>query len=124
RIVESSGRHAHATVLDINGSMLAVGRDRAGRNGLAAQVDFVEANGEDLPFEDGSFDAYTIAFGIRNVPRIEVALAEAFRVLKVGGRFLCLEFSDVEMPLRDRAYEAWSFNAIPKIGKVVTGDGE
>jgi len=124
RIVEASGRHAHATVLDINGSMLSVGRDRAQKNGLAAQVDFVEANAEELPFEDGTFDAYTVAFGIRNVPRIEVALAEAFRVLKVGGRLLCLEFSDVEMPLLDRAYEAWSFNAIPKIGKAVTGDGE
>jgi demethylmenaquinone methyltransferase/2-methoxy-6-polyprenyl-1,4-benzoquinol methylase len=124
RIVEASQRHAHATVLDINGSMLAVGRDRAEKQGLAANTDFVEANAEALPFEDGSFDAYTIAFGIRNVPRIEVALEEAYRVLKRGGRFLCLEFSEVEMPLLDKAYEAWSFNAIPKIGKAVTGDGE
>ena len=124
RIVEASGRNAHATVLDINGSMLSVGRDRAGKNGLAAHVDFVEANAEELPFPDNSFDAYTIAFGIRNVPRIEAALAEAFRVLKVGGRFLCLEFSAVDMPLLDRAYEAWSFKAIPGIGKIVTGDGE
>ncbi len=124
KIVEASQRNAHVTVLDINGSMLSVGRDRAEKRGLAANVDFVEANAEELPFEDAGFDAYTIAFGIRNVPRIEVALAEAFRVLKVGGRFLCLEFSEVEMPLLDKAYEAWSFNAIPKIGKVVTGDGE
>ena len=71
-----------------------------------------------------SFDAYTIAFGIRNVPRIETALAEAYRVLKPGGRFLCLEFSEVDMPLLDRAYEAWSFNAIPRIGQIVAGDGE
>ena len=124
RIVEASQRQAHATVLDINGSMLAVGRDRAEKQGLAANADFVEANAEALPFEDDTFDAYTIAFGIRNVPRIEVALAEAYRVLKRGGRFLCLEFSEVEMPLLDKAYEAWSFNAIPKIGKAVTGDGE
>jgi demethylmenaquinone methyltransferase/2-methoxy-6-polyprenyl-1,4-benzoquinol methylase len=124
RIVEASGRNAHATVLDINGSMLSVGRDRAQKNGLAAQVDFVEANAEDLPFPDSTFDAYTIAFGIRNVPRIEAALAEALRVLKVGGRFLCLEFSAVDMPLLDKAYEAWSFKAIPGIGKAVTGDGE
>ncbi|BCM21600.1 bifunctional demethylmenaquinone methyltransferase/2-methoxy-6-polyprenyl-1,4-benzoquinol methylase UbiE [Mesorhizobium sp. J8] len=124
RIVEASQRQAHATVLDINGSMLAVGRDRAEKQGLAANTDFVEANAEALPFEDDSFDAYTIAFGIRNVPRIEVALAEAYRVLKRGGRFLCLEFSEVEMPLLDKAYEAWSFNAIPRIGKAVTGDGE
>ena len=124
RIVEASGRNAHATVLDINGSMLSVGRDRAEKNGLAAHVDFVEANAEDLPFADDTFDAYTIAFGIRNVPRIETALAEAFRVLKVGGRLLCLEFSAVDMPLLDKVYEAWSFRAIPGIGKAVTGDGE
>ena len=73
---------------------------------------------------DEIFDAYTIAFGIRNVPRIETALAEAYRVLKPGGRFLCLEFSEVDMPLLDRAYEAWSFNAIPRIGQIVAGDGE
>ncbi|MDX8440837.1 bifunctional demethylmenaquinone methyltransferase/2-methoxy-6-polyprenyl-1,4-benzoquinol methylase UbiE [Mesorhizobium australafricanum] len=124
RIVEASQRQAHATVLDINGSMLAVGRDRAEKQGLAANTDFVEANAEALPFEDGTFDAYTIAFGIRNVPRIEVALAEAYRVLKRGGRLLCLEFSEVDMPLLDKVYETWSFNAIPKIGKAVTGDGE
>ena len=124
RIVEASQRQAHATVLDINGSMLAVGRDRAEKQGLAANTDFVEANAEALPFEDDTFDAYTIAFGIRNVPRIEVALAEAYRVLKRGGRLLCLEFSEVDMPLLDKVYETWSFNAIPKIGKAVTGDGE
>jgi demethylmenaquinone methyltransferase/2-methoxy-6-polyprenyl-1,4-benzoquinol methylase len=124
RIVEASGRNAHATVLDINGSMLAVGRDRAAKFGLESNTEFVEANAEQLPFADDVFDAYTIAFGIRNVPRIEVALAEAHRVLKPGGRFLSLEFSEVDMPLLDRAYEAWSFNAIPRIGKMVAGDGE
>ncbi|TIO78329.1 MAG: bifunctional demethylmenaquinone methyltransferase/2-methoxy-6-polyprenyl-1,4-benzoquinol methylase UbiE [Mesorhizobium sp.] len=124
RIIKASHRNAHATVLDINGSMLAVGRDRAERQGLSENTVFVEANAEALPFEDETFDAYTIAFGIRNVPRIDVALSEAFRVLKRGGRFLCLEFSEVDMPLLDKAYEAWSFNAIPKIGKAVTGEGE
>lgn len=124
RIVDASHGNAHATVLDINGSMLSVGRDRAEKKGLSGNTDFVEANAEDLPFSDGTFDAYTIAFGIRNVPRIDVALSEAFRVLKPGGRFLCLEFSEVEMPLLDKVYEAWSFNAIPQIGKMVTGDGE
>ncbi|RVD19737.1 bifunctional demethylmenaquinone methyltransferase/2-methoxy-6-polyprenyl-1,4-benzoquinol methylase UbiE [Mesorhizobium sp. M4B.F.Ca.ET.017.02.2.1] len=124
RIIEAGDRQAHATVLDINGSMLDVGRDRAEKKGLSENADFVEANAEELPFADNSFDAYTIAFGIRNVPRIDVALSEAFRVLKRGGRLLCLEFSEVEMPLLDKAYEAWSFNAIPKIGQAVTGDGE
>ncbi|WP_394888895.1 bifunctional demethylmenaquinone methyltransferase/2-methoxy-6-polyprenyl-1,4-benzoquinol methylase UbiE [Mesorhizobium sp. AaZ16] len=124
RIIDASHGNAHATVLDINGSMLAVGRERAAKRGLEANTDFVEANAEELPFADETFDAYTIAFGIRNVPRIEVALSEAFRVLKPGGRFLCLEFSEVEMPLLDRVYEAWSFNAIPRIGQIVAGDGE
>ena len=104
--------------------MLAVGRDRAEKKGLTDNTDFVEANAEELPFAEASFDAYTIAFGIRNVPRIDVALAEAYRVLKPGGRFLCLEFSEVDMPLLDRVYEAWSFNAIPRIGKAVTGENE
>ncbi|MGB6118379.1 MAG: bifunctional demethylmenaquinone methyltransferase/2-methoxy-6-polyprenyl-1,4-benzoquinol methylase UbiE [Mesorhizobium sp.] len=124
RIVEASARNANVTVLDINGSMLQVGRERAEKLGLADNVDFVEANAEELPFADNSFDAYTIAFGIRNVPRIDVALRQAFRVLKPGGRFLCLEFSEVEMPMLDRFYETWSFNAIPRIGQAVTGDGE
>jgi demethylmenaquinone methyltransferase/2-methoxy-6-polyprenyl-1,4-benzoquinol methylase len=124
RVVEASARNAHVTVLDINGSMLGVGRERAEKKGLSANVDFVEANAEELPFPDESFDAYTIAFGIRNVPRIEVALAEAYRVLKTGGRFLCLEFSEVGIPLLDRVYDTWSFNAIPAIGRAVTGDAE
>jgi demethylmenaquinone methyltransferase/2-methoxy-6-polyprenyl-1,4-benzoquinol methylase len=124
RIVDASGGLARATVLDINGSMLSVGQDRAEKRGSAGNITFVEANAEELPFPDNTFDAYTIAFGIRNVPRIDVALSEAFRVLKPGGRFLCLEFSEVEMPLLDRAYEAWSFNAIPRIGQMVAGDGE
>jgi demethylmenaquinone methyltransferase/2-methoxy-6-polyprenyl-1,4-benzoquinol methylase len=124
RVVEASGGNAHATVLDINGSMLEVGRERAVKRGLAGNVDFVEANAEALPFESGSFDAYTIAFGIRNVPHIDRALAEACRVLKPGGRFLCLEFSEVDMPILDRIYDRWSFDAIPRIGQLVAGDAE
>lgn len=122
RIIEASDRKAHSTVLDINGSMLAVGAERAEKKKLSANLEFVEANAEDLPFEANTFDAYTIAFGIRNVPRIDVALKEAYRVLKRGGRLLVLEFSEVEMPLLDRFYDAWSFNAIPKFGKLITGD--
>ena len=124
RIVEASGRLAHATVLDINGSMLGVGAERAEKKGLSGNLTFVEANAEELPFEDNSFDAYTIAFGIRNVPRIDVALSEAYRVLKRGGRLLVLEFSEVEMPLLDRFYDQWSFKAIPRFGKMITGDAE
>ncbi|WP_425416475.1 bifunctional demethylmenaquinone methyltransferase/2-methoxy-6-polyprenyl-1,4-benzoquinol methylase UbiE [Oricola indica] len=124
RIVEASRGNAQVDVLDINGSMLEVGRERAEKRGLADNLAFVEANAEDLPFEDGSFDAYTIAFGIRNVPDIPKALGEAYRVLKRGGRFLCLEFSEVDTPLLETLYEKWSFNAIPRIGQAVTGDGE
>jgi demethylmenaquinone methyltransferase/2-methoxy-6-polyprenyl-1,4-benzoquinol methylase len=124
RIVEASGRKAHTTVLDINGSMLAVGAERAEKKKLSGNLDFVEANAESLPFEANSFDAYTVAFGIRNVPRIDVALSEAYRVLKRGGRLLVLEFSEVEMPLLERVYEEWSFKAIPQFGKMITGDAE
>ena len=124
RLVEASNRNAKVTVLDINGSMLDVGRDRAKKMGLDGNVDFVEANAENLPFADNTFDAYTVAFGIRNVPRMDHALAEAYRVLKPGGQFLCLEFSEVDVPMLDRFYDLWSFNAIPRIGKMVTGDAE
>jgi demethylmenaquinone methyltransferase/2-methoxy-6-polyprenyl-1,4-benzoquinol methylase len=122
RVTEAGGAKTKVTALDINAEMLEVGRDRAARKRLA--VEFVEANAEDLPFADATFDAYTIAFGIRNVPRIDRALAEAFRVLKRGGHFLCLEFSAVDVPGLDRLYEAYSFTAIPALGKVITGDGE
>jgi demethylmenaquinone methyltransferase/2-methoxy-6-polyprenyl-1,4-benzoquinol methylase len=122
RVAEAGGPQTKVTVLDINAEMLEVGRDRAARKRLA--VEFVQANAEDLPFSDATFDAYTIAFGIRNVPRIDRALAETFRVLKRGGHFLCLEFSSVDVPGLDRLYEAYSFTAIPALGKVITGDGE
>lgn len=124
RIVAASGGQARGTVLDINGSMLGVGAERATKKGFTENLDFVEANAEELPFEDQSFDAYTIAFGIRNVPDIDKALSEAYRVLRRGGRFLCLEFSEVEIPLLDRVYDAWSFNGIPAMGKAIAGDAE
>jgi demethylmenaquinone methyltransferase/2-methoxy-6-polyprenyl-1,4-benzoquinol methylase len=107
-----------------NKEMLAVGRDRAATRRLGRVVTFVEANAEDLPFAEGRFDAVTIAFGIRNVPRIEVALAEAYRVLKPGGRFLCLEFSAVDVAGLDRIYDLYSFNVIPRLGGIVAGDAE
>jgi demethylmenaquinone methyltransferase / 2-methoxy-6-polyprenyl-1,4-benzoquinol methylase len=124
RIAKAAGPEAEIVVLDINGDMLDVGRDRAVQRGLSDKVEFVQANAESLPFPDAHFDAYTIAFGIRNVPRIDVALAEAHRVLKPGGRFLCLEFSQVAIPGLDKIYEAYSFNVIPAIGKLVAGDAE
>jgi demethylmenaquinone methyltransferase/2-methoxy-6-polyprenyl-1,4-benzoquinol methylase len=92
--------------------------------GIADGVTFVVGNAEALPLGDATYDAVTIAFGIRNVPRIEHALAEAFRVLKIGGRFVCLEFSAVDVPGLDALYELYSFNVIPVLGRIVTGDGE
>ena len=124
RILNQSHGFAHVTVGDINADMLRVGRERAKSWRYPGQVDFVEANAEDLPFEDETFDAYTIAFGIRNVPRIEKALGEALRVLKRGGRFLCLEFSAVDVDGLDRFYDLFSEKLIPPIGRVVTGDAE
>jgi demethylmenaquinone methyltransferase/2-methoxy-6-polyprenyl-1,4-benzoquinol methylase len=110
------------TIADINGDMLAVGRERGAERRMSHRISFVEANAETLPFDGGRFDAVTIAFGIRNVPRIDAALAEAFRVLKPGGRFLCLEFSAVDVAVLDKVYELYSFNVIPMIGSWVVGD--
>ena len=123
RVLEAGGPETRVSVLDINADMLRVGAARAAKHRFDGHLDFVEANAEALPFPDKHFDAYTIAFGIRNVPRMDVALKEAHRVLKTGGHFLCLEFSDCDIPGLDRLYEAWSFSAIPAIGKAVTGDG-
>lgn len=125
RVLEAGGPETRVTVADINPDMLAVGRERAlSRFGEEPRLAFVEANAEALPFEDGAFDSYTIAFGIRNVPRIEQALAEAYRVLGPGGRFLCLEFSQVDVPVLERIYDLYSFHVIPELGRLVTGDGE
>ena len=123
RVADRSRGHAEITVADINSSMLEVGRERAEAR-RATGVAFREADATALPFPDNHFDAYTIAFGIRNVPRLDAALAEAFRVLKHGGRFLCLEFSAVDVPVLDRLYEAYSFRGIPALGRIVAGDEE
>lgn len=124
QIVRRSRDHVHATVLDINGEMLSVGKRRAEKAGLARDIDFVRGNAECLPLPDRSFEAYTIAFGIRNVPRRALALKEAYRVLKPGCRFLCLEFSTVDVPGLDRIYDFFSFHLIPRIGHLVAGDAE
>jgi demethylmenaquinone methyltransferase/2-methoxy-6-polyprenyl-1,4-benzoquinol methylase len=124
RAVAAGGEQTQATVCDINPDMLALGRERAEARHLGEAITFTEGNAEALPFADRSFDAVTIAFGIRNVPRIDVALAEAFRVLRIGGKFLCLEFSAVDVPGLDRLYDFYSFNVIPALGRAVTGDAE
>jgi demethylmenaquinone methyltransferase/2-methoxy-6-polyprenyl-1,4-benzoquinol methylase len=124
RVVAAGGPGTRVTVCDINAEMLAVGHERATERGYDGIVSFEQGNAEDLPYPDRSFDCVTIAFGIRNVPRIERALAQAFRVLRIGGRFLCLEFSSVDVPGLDKLYELYSFQVIPRIGEAVTGDRE
>jgi demethylmenaquinone methyltransferase/2-methoxy-6-polyprenyl-1,4-benzoquinol methylase len=116
-------RGARVTVSDINPDMLGVGRERAIGRGLADLVWQVE-NAETLTFADQSFDAYTIAFGIRNVTDIPAALKEAHRVLRYGGRFFCLEFSTTEWPVFGEVYDAYSHRIVPKIGSAVAGDEE
>ena len=124
RVADRGSPSTEVVVLDINPEMLEEGRRRAARRRFEARLEFVEANAEELPFPPGSFDCYTIAFGIRNVPRIDKALAEAYRVLRRGGTFLCLEFSHVNVPVLDRIYETYSFRCIPLLGRLVAGDAE
>ena len=114
---------AGVTVADINPAMLGVGRERADKRGIDGLA-WSEQNAETLTFADNSFDAYTIAFGIRNVTDIPAALREAHRVLKFGGRFFCLEFSTMEWPGVAAAYDAYSHRIVPQIGKYVAKDEE
>jgi demethylmenaquinone methyltransferase / 2-methoxy-6-polyprenyl-1,4-benzoquinol methylase len=124
RVAEAGRPGTTVTVCDINPDMLAVGRARARELGLDGIVAFIAGNAEALPLPDCSQDACTIAFGIRNVPRIEVALREFYRVLRPGGRLLCLEFSTVDVPGLDALYDLYSFNVIPALGRAVAGDAE
>ncbi len=114
---------AQVTVSDINQDMLDVGIERAMDKGFDTLV-WSRQNAEELSFPDRFFDAYTIAFGIRNVTRIDAALAEAYRVLKHGGRFYCLEFSTTQWPGFKEAYDFYSHNLVPKIGEAIAGDAE
>ncbi|NVJ98513.1 MAG: bifunctional demethylmenaquinone methyltransferase/2-methoxy-6-polyprenyl-1,4-benzoquinol methylase UbiE [Alphaproteobacteria bacterium] len=115
-------RDGTVTVCDINAEMLAVGQERAVAQGYADRAEFVCGDAMKLPFDNRSVDAYTISFGIRNVTRIEEALSEAFRVLKPGAKFYCLEFSPQVVPVLQKAYDTYSFNVIPKMGEMITND--
>ncbi len=114
------GEPLRVHVVDYNAEMIAAGRAR----GAEPEIDWAVGDAQSLPLPDAAADAYVIAFGIRNVTRIEAALAEARRVLKPGGRFLCLEFSRPTTPALRAAYDAFSFNVIPAIGGVVARDRE
>lgn len=116
--------NAHATVFDMTQSMLDEGRKRAEASAMADKLDWVCGDAMALPFANNSFDVYTISFGIRNVTRIEDAIAEAFRVLRPGGRFLVLEFSQIPNPALQWAYDRYSFNIIPPMGKIIANDAD
>jgi demethylmenaquinone methyltransferase/2-methoxy-6-polyprenyl-1,4-benzoquinol methylase len=121
KIVGPSGK---VVLADINSSMLEVGRERLTNQGYVGNIEYVQANAQYLPFEDNTFDVITIAFGLRNVTDKDEALRSMFRVLKPGGRLLVLEFSQTKNPLLKKAYDLYSFSALPFMGKLVTNDSE
>jgi len=112
----------HATVLDLTEPMLIEGRKRAEADQMADSLDWIVGDAMALPFEDNTFDVYTISFGIRNVTQPQEALNEAFRVLKPGGRLMVLEFSQIPNELMQKAYDLYSFNIIPRMGQAIAGD--
>lgn len=118
------GKEGRVVLADINASMLRTGRDKLVDSGLIGNIVYTQANAEELPFEDESFDCITIAFGLRNVTDKDKALASMNRVLKPGGRLLILEFSKPVLPLLSKAYDAYSFSALPLMGKLVANDAE
>ena len=127
RIAERLGPGGSASgsrivVCDLTPAMLEVGRDRAIDRGILSGIEWVNGDAERLPFADRSFDAYTVAFGFRNLTHLDQALAEARRVLRPGGRLLCLEFSHVALPILDRFYDLYSFQVLPLLGQIVAHD--
>lgn len=118
------GPQGNVVLADINSSMLEVGRERLTDQGYVGNIEYVQANAECLPFADNSFDVITIAFGLRNVTDKDAALRSMTRCLKPGGRLLVLEFSKPTNPLMSKAYDLYSFSALPFMGKVVANDAE
>jgi len=121
-VIDRRGVAGEVIVCDINRAMLETGRDRAIDRGVLVGIDWLCGDAERLPVASASVDAYTIAFGLRNVTRLDAALAEARRVLKPGGRFFCLEFSHVVLPALARLYDLYSFQIVPRLGAIVAGD--
>ncbi len=113
-----------AVICDLTPDMMVEGRKRADEYGIFEKINFVAGNAEELPFADNSFDCITIAFGLRNVTNIPKALGEMVRVLKHGGRFFCLEFSQICLPFLSQIYDAYSFRVLPKMGKIIANDAD
>ena len=124
RVRKRTGEDGRVVVCDLTPDMLEVGRDRAVDKGYLSGIDWVAGDAMSLPVKSRTADAYTIAFGLRNVTHIEDVLAEAYRSLRPGGRFMCLEFSQVVLPVLDRVYDLYSFNVLPRIGQLVARDRE
>lgn len=122
RIRKKAGKNARITLCDLDEQMLRVGRDRSIDKGMMNEFEWITGNAESLPLPDNSVDVYTIAFGLRNVARIDTALSEAVRVLKPGGRFFCLEFSHVNDPFFADLYDKYSYALIPKMGEIIAND--
>ncbi len=122
RFNQRTENKAHATVLDMTESMLIEGQKRPEAVAMADRLDWVVGDAMALPFPDNSFDVYTISFGIRNVTRIADAITEAYRVLKPGGRFMVLEFSEIPNPAMQWAYDRYSYNVIPTMGQIIAKD--
>jgi demethylmenaquinone methyltransferase / 2-methoxy-6-polyprenyl-1,4-benzoquinol methylase len=118
------GANGQVVLADINDSMLKVGRDKLADRAAVGNIDYVQANAQALPFPDDSFDVITIAFGLRNVTDKQQALESMYRVLKPGGRLLILEFSKIQQPQLAKLYDLYSFNILPKMGKLVSGDAD
>ena len=118
----SSTAVSRVVVCDLTPAMLAVGRDRAIDRGILSGIEWINGDAEKLPFADRSFDVYTAAFGFRNLTHLDQALSEARRVLRPGGRLLCLEFSHVAVPILDRLYNLYSFQVLPLLGQIVAHD--
>ena len=121
RFLKRAG-YGHSTVLDLTRPMLEEGRKRAEAERMADSLDWVTGDAMALPFQDNTFDVYTISFGIRNVTRPQEALNEAYRVLKPGGRLMVLEFSQIPNDMMQKAYDLYSFNVIPRMGQAIAGD--
>ncbi|PCJ99899.1 MAG: bifunctional demethylmenaquinone methyltransferase/2-methoxy-6-polyprenyl-1,4-benzoquinol methylase UbiE [Zetaproteobacteria bacterium] len=122
RIRKKIGVGANITLCDLNENMLSVGQNRAIDKGWINDFEWVTGNAEALPLPDNSIDVYTIAFGLRNVTHIDTGLAEAYRVLRPGGKFFCLEFSHVQPTPLAKAYDLFSYNVIPRLGKMIAND--